>query len=47
MNRKHLTRPAAIAVVALLVAGSLAYAAWTVNGSGPAPPPRPARSACR
>ena len=34
MNRKHLTRPAAIAVVALLVAGSLAYAAWTVNGSG-------------
>ena len=34
MNRKHLTRPAAIAVVALLVAGSLAYAAWSVNGSG-------------
>lgn len=34
MNRKHLTRPAAIAVIALLVAGSLAYAAWSVNGSG-------------
>jgi hypothetical protein len=34
MNRKHLTRPAAIAAIALLVAGSLAYAAWSVNGSG-------------
>jgi hypothetical protein len=34
MTRKHLTRPAAIAVVALLVVGSLAYAAWTVNGTG-------------
>jgi len=34
MNRKHLTRPAAIAAIVLLVAGSLAYAAWSVNGSG-------------
>jgi hypothetical protein len=34
MTRKYLTRPAAIAIVALLVVGSLAYAAWTVNGSG-------------
>ena len=34
MTRTFFTRSAAIAVVALLAVGALAYAAWTVNGSG-------------
>lgn len=34
MNRKRLVRTAASAAVGLLIAGSVAYAAWTVNGSG-------------
>jgi hypothetical protein len=34
MNRKRLVRWAASAAVGLLIAGSVAYAAWTVNGSG-------------
>jgi hypothetical protein len=34
MNRKRLVRWAASAAVGLLIAGGVAYAAWTVNGSG-------------
>jgi hypothetical protein len=34
MNRKRLVRAAASAVAGLLIAGTVAYAAWTVNGSG-------------
>jgi hypothetical protein len=34
MNRKRLVRWSASAAVGLLIAGSVAYAAWTVNGSG-------------
>jgi hypothetical protein len=34
MNRKRLARWSASAAVGLLIAGSVAYAAWTVNGSG-------------
>jgi hypothetical protein len=34
MTRKRLVRTIAVAAVALLVAGAVAYAAWTVNGSG-------------
>ena len=34
MTRTFFTRSAAITVVALLAVGALAYAAWTVNGSG-------------
>jgi hypothetical protein len=34
MNRKRLVRTAAAAAVGLLVAGTVAYAAWTVNGGG-------------
>lgn len=34
MNRKRLVRTGASAAVGLLIAGTVAYAAWTVNGSG-------------
>jgi hypothetical protein len=34
MNRNRLVRTVAAAAVGLLVAGTVAYAAWTVNGSG-------------
>jgi hypothetical protein len=34
MNRKRLVRTVAAAAVSLLVAGAVAYAAWTVTGSG-------------
>ncbi len=34
MNRKRLVRTVAAAAVGLLVAGTVAYAAWTVNGGG-------------
>jgi hypothetical protein len=34
MNRKRLVRTAVSAAVGLMIAGTVAYAAWTVNGSG-------------
>jgi hypothetical protein len=34
MNRKRLVRAAVSVAVGTLIAGSVAYAAWTVNGSG-------------
>jgi hypothetical protein len=34
MNRKRLVRAAASAAAGMLIAGTVAYAAWTVNGSG-------------
>jgi hypothetical protein len=34
MNRKRLVRTAVSAAVGLMIAGSVAYAAWTVGGSG-------------
>ena len=34
MTRKRLVRIAAVAAAALLVAGAVAYAAWSVGGSG-------------
>jgi hypothetical protein len=34
MNHKRLMRNGASAAVGLLIAGTVAYAAWTVNGSG-------------
>ena len=34
MNRKRLVRTAVSAAAGLMIAGTVAYAAWTVNGSG-------------